>query len=72
MKPSDRFAADLENLLEKYTDARQFPKFVAPHMATKEWYVCELCDQLSDEEAVAIPHEATCLAGKVQEMLLDA
>tara|TARA_S200002703_G_scaffold33007_2_gene28652 strand:+ start:161 stop:364 length:204 start_codon:yes stop_codon:yes gene_type:complete len=64
------FARELERLLEQYTTYTKYPKHGEPSLTVREYYSCDECGQ-GDQEAVEIPHADDCLAGKVQEALLD-
>ena len=68
MMISDKFTSQLEDLLELYTTYHAHPR--QDDMIVREWYVCDVCEN-KNEEAVVIKHEEWCIAGRVQEALLD-
>ncbi len=67
---TDGLKRDLESLLEKFTSSYSFPRNVAPHNVRYEKYVCDICEEES-QEAWAIPHFDWCIAGTLQALLLE-
>ena len=63
------FKGELEDLLEKYTSRAVFPKHAADPFITHESYRCDVCG-MNASDPIDIEHSTSCLAGKIQELLL--